>query len=169
VTKTAFRRDYRWQREYLPAVKCILGLYLFAEASWEEDAHHATDLMALKAEPVRVGARVRRYEEAFKPGYSDQFTIRCSRPNGVKTELAKILEGWGDYFFYGFAGYDRGLLCGWMLGDLNVFRHWWQEEYRAFGIPPGERKSNRDESSDFYVYEIAALPRDFLVARETVA
>jgi hypothetical protein len=47
--------------------------------------------------------------------------IRLSRPNGTKTEFEKILDGWGDWFFYGHSISDYEIRR-WMVVDLHAFR-----------------------------------------------
>jgi hypothetical protein len=128
------RRDYEFGRLFIPQAQAIVGQYLAVEeAPFEEDAERNTDLIVLaaKAGQIRVGLRVRdRYylnrRDEHGGLYRDQFTIRSSRPNGTATELGKILNGWGDYFLYGF-GERGGLfriprLVTWTLADLSVFR-----------------------------------------------
>ncbi len=158
-----FHRDFDWQRKFIPSIKRILANYLITEAPWKEDAQHNTDLMVLEAEVVRVGCRVRSNEYAR---YHDEFTVRLSRPNGTKTELAKLLSGWGNFFFYGIANADESDFCAWLLGDLNEFRLW-HHHYLAThqGKWPGVTKPNRDGSSEFQVYKITDLPSDFVRAR----
>ena len=60
----------------------------------KEDAERNTDLIVLKLDAVRIACRVRNHEYITR--YGDEFTIRAERPSGVKTELAKIIDGWGD-------------------------------------------------------------------------
>lgn len=155
--------DKRWSDRFLPHIKRILGEVLICEPPIEEDQERNTDLIVLKMDSVRVGCRIRRKEYAEK--YPDEFTIRFGRPSGVKTELSKIVEGWGDYFFYGFEG-DGDLLSVWGLGNLNVFRLWFNREIvKNKGVLPGIFKKNFDGSSDFLVFKWAELPVDFVVKR----
>ena len=65
------------------------------------------------------GADVRKFK--FSEAYPNEFTIRTVRPSGAQTELGKIIEGWGDYFFYGFADAQESGLFSWALCDLKVF------------------------------------------------
>lgn len=153
---------FAWQRQFLPQVKSIIGVHLIGEAPLEDDAEKNTDLIVLRLEAIRIACRIRTgtYLESFH----DQFTIRCERPSGAKTELAKIIEGWGDYFFYGFGAND-GFLASWMLGDLRVFRLWlWQRLARDRQLP-GQLCQNKDGSSKFYAYKLEQLPSSFVVAR----
>lgn len=152
----------------LPSVKRILGQHLITTAPFEEDAKRNTDLIVLSLNSVRIGLRIRDASYWMKPQYRDEFTIRCSRPSGTKTELDKIIDGWGDYFFYGFANPRYTDLLGYMLGNLNVFRSWRSERLARNNVEPGFLLPNRDESSEFRVYKIADLPHDFVVTRYSV-
>ena len=156
-------RDFDWQRGLIPEVKRVLANYLIGEAPAEEDMERNTDLIVIRLDPVRVACRLRRFEYASR--YPDQFTIREGRPSGAQTELAKVLSGWGDYIFYGFANRDASALAGWMLGSLTAFRLWHARETWA-GRRPGLQKPNQDGSSTFRAYNIGDLPGDFLVARK---
>lgn len=157
-----FDRDFDWQRGLIPEIKRVLANYLIAEAPAEEDMRHNTDLIVLKLDAIRVACRLRRYQYASR--YGDQFTIRAGRPSGADTELAKVLSGWGDYVFYGFAAEDERALFAWVLGDLSVFRLWHQRETWN-GHKPGEGRENGDGSSTFRAYNIGDLPSRFVVAR----
>jgi len=161
--------DKGWSDKFLPEIKQILGLYLIGEPPVEEDRYRNTDLMVLKMDAVRIGCRVRR--SVTERGYqtlkrhNDEFTIRAGRPSGAKTELAKVVEGWGDYFFYGFASADT--LCHWTLCNLNEFRGWFTRYIATHkGEVPGIGKVNKDGSSDFKAFKFSALPRPFIVAKE---
>lgn len=165
-------RDWREDKERagkcMRQVKAILGAYLIAEAPMEEDAKRNTDLIVLRLDAVRVACRIRTHE--YLARYPDEFTIRAGRPNGTKTELAKIIEGWGDYLFYGFTDADQTRLAAWLLGDLRVFRLWLMDQTRANGGKlPGAGKDNTDGSSDFRAFRINELPPDFIIARKLLA
>jgi hypothetical protein len=106
-----WQADKRWSDKFLRDIKRILGEHLIGEPPMEEDAERNTDLIVLRMDAVRIGCRVRKHK--YRDSYQDEFTIRAGRPSGVKTELAKIIEGWGDYFFYGFSNEDEtGLALG---------------------------------------------------------
>lgn len=162
--------DKRWSDQYLTGIKRILGEHLIGEPPEVEDQQRNTDLIALRMDAVRIGCRVRRaYQLDERPEYAQEFTIRTSRPSGENTELGKIIEGWGDYFFYGF-GTDSGTLTAWALCDLRVFRRWHSRELvRGGGRPPGREMSNRDGSSKFHVFTYENLPADFVVASFGIA
>lgn len=163
----SFEADFDWQRALLPEVKRACAAHLICEAPPEEDMKHNTDLIVLKMDTVRIAVRLRRHHYLNQRNYRNEFTIRARRPrSGADTELTKVVSGWGDYTFYGFANGDGSSLAAWVLGDLRVFRLWFNRHIAANGGQvPGQSKINPDGSSDFYAYTIDELPPQFVVAR----
>lgn len=162
---STWKADKRWSDRFLPNIKRLLGEYLITEPPAEEDAERNTDLIVLNMSGVRVGCRIRR--NSYLERYGDEFTIRSGRPSGVKTELTKVIEGWGDYFFYGFSNQDENDLSAWFIGDLKVFRLWFNRRLvELSGKIPGNGKSNGDGSSDFITFKIDELPQEFVIARK---
>ncbi|MFO7899766.1 MAG: hypothetical protein R6V58_11995 [Planctomycetota bacterium] len=161
---TDWQTDKATSDELLPNIKFILGQYLIGAAPAEEDQQRNTDLIVLNMQPVRVACRIRRFE--YLAEYRDEFTVRSGRPSGAKTELAKIVEGWGDYLFYGFASPDGESLAFWFLGDLLVFRRWYSDAVAALpaGTLPGTLCHNGDGSSAFRAFQLNDLPPDFVIA-----
>lgn len=158
-----WEKDKAWSDRFLHQIKGILGQNLIGEPPIAEDREHNTDLMVLKMDAVRIACRVRRYEQQC---YAGEFTIRTGRPSGMKTELAKIVEGWGDYMFYGFANADGTLVEKWILGSLSAFRIWHSYELvRLRGQIPGREKPNKDNSSVFRVYSAFDI-HGFVVATD---
>jgi len=159
-----FAADMARSRTYMPALKRIVGEHLIGEAPAVEDKQHNTDLIVLKLDAVRVACRIRRF--GYFDKYHGEFTIRSGRPSGVKTELAKLLEGWGDYFLYGFADESDADIFAWTLADLRVFRLWFFRRLAGNqGKVPGTSKDNHDESSSFHAFRWDELPPDFIIAR----
>ena len=161
-----FSQDFDWQRNYLDHMREIAGRVLLTEASFEEDAKRNTDLIVLKMDAVRIGCRVRQH--AYLERYGDEFTIRSRRTSGAKTELEKILEGWGDYLIYGFAHPTAARLCAWLVADLAVFRAWFVR--RALGSPKGEVPGVLCDNHDgtfFRAFSLADLPSELVLARGT--
>lgn len=157
-----WKQDKRWSDKFLKEIKGILGENLIGEPPIEEDMEHNTDLMVLKMDAVRIGCRVRRY--GYFENYQKEFTFRVGRPSGHKTELAKIIEGWGDFFFYGFSDKAEVALISWRLCDLNVFRLWFTRKTVQQKQVPGRVKQNRDMSSTFMVFNFDDLPKKFIIA-----
>lgn len=119
VYQNIYQIDRSWSDQMLAQIKQIVGPFLLEPATFELDTKEATDLFILKARDMRIAARVRR------PGYSEQypyeFTIRSRRDSGAETELSKIVNGWGDWFFYGHAT-KSNFIDRWWLIDLHAFR-----------------------------------------------
>lgn len=157
------QRDFDWQRCFIPELKRIVGEHLIGEAPAEEDAERNTDLIVLRLEAVRVACRIRHWQ--YIHDYGDEFTIRASRPSGAKTEMRKLVEGFGDYILYAFADEKEEHLAAWLLGDLSLFRGWFAEQLMRIGKAPGTRRHNGDGTS-FYAFNILDLPADFVVARK---
>jgi hypothetical protein len=155
--------DKRWSDRFLHQIKGIIGQSLIGEPPIAEDRERNTDLMVLKMDAVRIACRVRRHDQQK---YVGEFTVRSGRPSGMKTELAKIIEGWGDYLFYGFSDASEGVVENWILGDLSAFRIWHSRELvRRKGVPPGYRKENHDRSSSFCAYKAFDIP-EFVVSTD---
>lgn len=156
-----WKQDKTWSDKFIPQIKRILAKKLVSVGSYEEDSQHNTDLIVLRTDNVRIGCRIRRFQYAEK--YHDEFTIRCSRPNNTKTELQKIIEGWGNYFFYGFCNENESDLLCWFLGDLCAFRRWFVVQCTKRGSSPGTSRMNFDKSSKFRIFKLAEMPRDFVI------
>lgn len=162
---TDWVKDKQWSDQFLSEVKAIVGATLIGEAPVEEDQERNTDLIVLKMDAIRIACRIRR--NSYLVAYADEFTVRAGRPRGAKTELTKIIEGWGDYVFYGFASADECRLAAWLVGDLNVFRLWFNRQIVACGgEPPGSYKQNYDGSSSFAAFNVRELPDTFIVAHK---
>ncbi|NCC68746.1 MAG: hypothetical protein EOM14_11245 [Clostridia bacterium] len=156
-----YAEDREWSDLYLPAVKRIIGPLLLEETSFEVDTRQAADLIVLKARHMMIAARVRRFGYADR--YPWEFTIRSHRDSGAKTELQKIVDGFGDWMFYGHAGIMPGEIDRWFVIDLAKFRAglirnpctdgkeiWWGE------------KSNQD-GTHFCWFDVRKFPEDILV------
>lgn len=153
--------DKRWSDKFLHQMKGLIGQALICAAPDVEDRERNTDLIVLKLDSVRIACRVRRHK--YLP-YSSQFTLRAGRPSGNETELSKVITGWGNYLFYGFANEQETAIEQWFLGDLSRFRIWHSRKlaYNK-GNPPGIKKANGDSSSWFYAFESRQIP-GFIVA-----
>lgn len=97
----AYESDRRWSDKFIPAIKQIVGPRLLSVTPDEIDCKQAADLMVFTARDMKIAARVRR--PGFADKYPYEFTIRARRDSGAETELSKIVNGWGDWLFYGHA------------------------------------------------------------------
>lgn len=163
----SWQEDKRWADVFMPEIKAILGMHLLGEAPHEEDATRATDLIVLRMEAVRIAVRMRKKCYGTKPSYREEFTIRSERGSGTKTELRKVLAGFGDFLFYGFEHEDGGRLGRWTLVDLSVFREClWEKTFKCdAGIMPGDEFHNTDGSSSFRVFRYCDFPDELVRAK----
>ncbi len=162
LQKECFLQDKGWSDRFIPEIKELIGKYLLQTAPVEEDMNANTDLIVLGMNSIRIACRVRRYK--YLSLYRDQFTIRSGRPHGTKTELTKIIEGWGDFFFYGFCDETEKYIPKWFLGDLKIFRVWFTRELLSRKHPWKEHR-NKDNSSDFISFNLFDMPKGFIVAQ----
>ena len=163
-----WQEDKRWSDRFLPEIKRILGEHLIGEAPVEEDQERNTDLIVLHMEPLRIGCRVRRNE--YLARYGDEFTIRANRPSGQKTELTKIIEGWGDFLLYGIADAANQYLAKWTLIELKAFRLWFARHMASHGGEmPGKQLANGDGSSMFRAFRMADVPANLIYCQNTAS
>lgn len=141
-------------------VKKILGEHLICEAPLAEDQKRNTDLCVINMQPLRIGVRIR--DHRYLHQFGDEFTIRQQTFGGGKTELSKIIEGYGDYFFYGFTNEDKSSLSQWRLLDLKVFRLSLAYKLQAQQMPT--IKQNVDGSSNFCAFKYVDFPQNLIVA-----
>ncbi len=121
-----YSKDREWSDQYIPAIQKIVGPHLLVPAPFEIDAKKATDLIVLRARDMMIACRVPRPakdgERSYAERYPDQFTIRSHRDSGAETELAKIVDGWGDWMFYAHAAETVAAFEQWFLVNLHAWR-----------------------------------------------
>jgi hypothetical protein len=159
-------RDFAWQLPYTTDVRRIVGSHLPVPASWEQDAKEATDFLLYRVigrEVSTVAVRIRRPDVLTNPKWAYwqwQFTVRLWRKSGAKTEHAKLVEGLGDWFFYGVA--DRSgapVVKHWMIINLRAWR-------AALATPDvlralqTEDRDNKDGTTGFRSYDIRSFPQE---------
>jgi hypothetical protein len=159
---TSYTNDRAWSDKFIKHMKHIIGPRLLDVASFEVDTKQATDLIVFKAGSVDIAARVRKHE--YFARYPHEFTLRAARPSGVPTELEKILDGWGDWMFYGYATEAASmrvpppdvkyLVQHWMILQLDTFRYYWQYEQA------GKRCSRRlnNDGTQFLAFDVRTMP-----------
>jgi hypothetical protein len=156
----SYTQDRAWSDQYLPAVRAIVGPRLLVPAPFDADVQRATDLVVMRAQHLDVAVRIRRYK--YLAQYADQFTIRKSRDTGTKTELEKIMDGFADWFFYGFAAEKGAGLAAWVLVDLDLLRSEWGR--RHLSAPVTAPFSNGDGTQGLAFYTRRIRPRVFIDA-----
>lgn len=124
-------------------------LVRFELAAVQDDALRATDAFAVFDGDCRIAIRVR-----FDCSERD-WTVRLSRRRNSHIEWQKLIEGWGDYYLYGWT--EAGVLIDKAAIDLRRARlagilaaqpvvRWWRYE-------------NKDKSSSFLALPIDELNR----------
>lgn len=164
--KGDYRSDRQWSDAYLPAVRQIIGPMLLIPAPMERDVSEATDLIVLKARDMTIGVRIRR--EGYGARYPGQFTIRAKRDNGMKTELRKIIEGWGDWLFYGHASGPEAV-NPWVLVDLHMLRALFIGNPKYLHEPDDVSSGNKynGDGTHFMWFDINHLPKEIIVGKSS--
>lgn len=139
-------------------VKQIIGPHLLTTAPLERDMKEATDLIVLRARDMMIGVRLRRKSRHYWASFPYDFTLRCKRDNGAPTELAKIVDGWGDCLFYGHA--DDAGIDPWALIDLKAFRAVLTRQPDILRKPDGQTSGMRSngDGTHFAFFNRLRLP-----------
>lgn len=101
-----------------------------------------------------IAARVRKYQYANSFPY--EFTVRARLDNGMKTELQKLVDGWGDWMFYAFANAEESGFARWWLIDLHAWR---AALIRDRGSIVKKELSNGD-GTHFVAFNLLSFPVD---------
>ena len=117
---TKYEKSRVWSDRFIPEIRQIVGPHLLEVAPLEVDTQEATDLIVFKARDLRVAARVRKH--GLQGDFLWQFTMRSKVRSGSKTELEKIIDGWGDLMLYAHAAKDENSIERWFLIDLAAWR-----------------------------------------------
>lgn len=160
MSQSEYQQDRDRADEHLPQIRKICGEYLLTVAPDDEDRQHATDVMVtLGACGCRIGCRVRDHE--YLARYPWDITFRYARRSGARTEWEKVVYGYGDWMFYGFASPDNSQIVKWTLLDLGVFRG-----HIIMGFPVPEAKVNKDGKTAFIAFDLRKMPRtpDMIIA-----
>ena len=115
-----YSENRKYADTFIPQIKRIVGPLLLEPTDVILDTREATDLIVFHARDMRIAARVRRH--GYFEKYGHQFTIRARLDNGMETELSKIVNGWGDWLFYGHSDPSSTYIKQWMVVDLHSFR-----------------------------------------------
>lgn len=151
----SYEQDRSWSDRYISTIKRLLGPQLLEPAAHEWDTTRATDLTVLRARNLCIAARVRR------AGYADRYpydiTLRSARDSGARTELEKIVDGWGDMMFYGHADATGDDFTRWWLIDLHAFRAALIRD-RGDDSLRWSQRSNGD-GTHFVTFDLRSFPR----------
>lgn len=147
-----WEQDKKRADVFMPTIKQILGRLFIGEAPVREDQEQATDLMVFTIPPLTVACRMRNL--FYLERYPNDITIRYSRPSGVKTEYDKIVDGWADFFFYGFGDFETGKIHAYKVLTLKALRATFiRDRNLRYVIKP-----NKDGSSQLMCLDVTSLP-----------
>jgi len=150
-----YREDRTWSDERLDIVKALIGRHIMEAGNEIQDMQKMGDLVVLGGKETKIGVRIRTGN--FRENFRYDFTLRTWRSSGAKTEFEKILEGWGDYFFYGFSPERNSTIIDpWYLLSLDAFRHHWRCSRDM--LTHGEVR-NRDNATGFRWFNILSFPK----------
>jgi len=140
-----YARNRQFADAQIPIVTTILRQNLgriikINVAEPEDDMQRATD-MTIQVQGGAVAVRYRRGDCKYR-----DFTVR-SYNNGLRTEIDKLRDGFGDWYLYCWDG-DGGI--DWMLVDLQLVR--------TAGLLEGRiTKMNADGHTGFVVIPLMEL------------
>jgi hypothetical protein len=148
---TNYETDSKLEYKFAKTMKSILGNQ-FIIKDIRADIKEGTDFLIFQLNPIRVAVRLRRFKYLK---YKNDFTIRWSRPSGVKTEFQKIMDRDVDYILYGFIDDKENEIIHYFIGDLDIFRN---KNPKPFSIKP-----NNPPDSELAVFRISDLPASFII------
>lgn len=156
----------RWADQFTPHIKAILGQVFIEEATVEADRTENTDLVLVMA-GKRVAVRIRDLAERAAYNRRNEWTVRLRRPSETPTELAKLMDGFGDYFLYGWGDPAVHRVVAWTVFDLAKVRSWLFAYVMAHHALPGKQQDTKDGSARFLALCIDAMPPRCIVHRQT--
>jgi hypothetical protein len=147
-----------WSDRFIPHICEIVGPRMLEPSSISVDQNRVADLIIVNAKPtMTIACRVRR------PGYAERFpwdfTLRSKLDSGAKTELDKIIEGFGDWMLYGHAG-DYSRLARWLLIDLRALR---AAMISPEHNPRSLRHTPNGDGTYFVSYNVRTLPPSVVI------
>jgi hypothetical protein len=147
----SFGFDLQWARQYDRYVRAVLGQVFIVTADEFKDVREATDFeMVYTMRPLTFACRLRRSKWARRCPLD--ITLRSSRPSGTTTEWQKVMSGFGDYLFYGFADETPPRVSRWVVVDLERIRMANTSGLLRFG-----EMTNTDNSSRFRVLDASHI------------
>ena len=146
----SYKENREWSDGYMPSVKSILGQAMIKESTFKEDTELGFDLVTPSEK--EIACRVRDYEK-YKY-YINEFTIRSKSKYDKRTEIHKILDGCGDWFFYGFTKGDE--VKYWSIINLDVFRN----NYENSNC---KEMSNPCDGTKFISFKFLTFPPDIII------
>jgi len=145
-----YNNDRAIEDKFSTIIKNILGNFFITKQDID-DLEKGKDFAIYHIQPFSVAVRLRRFDYFQK--YRDEFTVRWSRPSGVRTEIDKIRDREVQYFMYGFLSLREDRIIQYFIADLKYFTN--QQPYAI--IP------NNPNDSELAVFKLNQFPKEFIV------
>lgn len=159
-----YHEDRLWSDQFIPEIRQLVGPHLLMPSPFEVDTKQAADLIVLRARDMTIACRIRR--QGYVEKYRYDFTIRSERDSGADTELRKIVDGWGDWMFYGHDdGENPGRIRPWYLIDLHVWRAEMIRNRRRYKL----RQIPNGDGTHFVPFDVRKFPPELLIAASSLA
>jgi hypothetical protein len=142
--------DRAIEDKFAGQIKSALANHFITKVE-QDDLERGRDFAIYYVEPFSVAVRLRRYD--YFEAFSHQFTIRWSRPSGVRTEIDKIRDREVQYLFYGFLSPTQTYLIQYFIADLSKFG-----DQEPIKIVP-----NNPYDSELAVYDLSQFSSSFIV------
>lgn len=153
-----YQDDRAFSDRYLAQLCRLIGPHLLVPSSLEQDMKEAADLVVLRARDLTIACRVRRPMKDYAVRFPNEFTIRSRRDSGASTEFDKIINGWGDWLFYGHATSTFPQIAPWWLIDLSAFRAHLIRKASIKQLKYGENANG--DGTYFYWFRVDSFPAD---------
>ena len=156
-----------WSDRFIPHAQQLLGLTCIGVAAIDQDRKENTDLM-FEVGWQRIAVRIRRLEQRLAFNRRNEITLRFDRRSGAETELAKLMNGWGDCFLYGWGDEASGQIRAYTLLDLHQLRGWLFQYLLTYQRLPSPVMPDRDGSASFLPLCLDCMPGEILRRRVTL-
>ena len=172
--------QWEWANRFFDAIQAaiqsVAGVFVRMEvADMDDDMRRVIDYV-VRVEGGDIACRIRRnmYLARFR-----DWTIRSVVPSGATTELDKLRDGFGRWYFYAWATPNDRDLADWMLIDLDAVRRtdilYCDREERMNDDGTGFIYVTRDELADCITAQMPPPPNpleddgwEFVQPKQTV-
>lgn len=153
--QSSYIQNRIWSDPLLSKARAAVGFELLCIAPLDYDLRLAADLITVRNHPHCIGVRLREF--GYMERYGDEFTSRSGVPSGCKTEFQKILDGYMDWMFYGFADQTKGDIAAYTILDMDAFRFHWANNRDQIEYVEDQRNF---DGTRFNAFTVSSFPPD---------
>lgn len=133
----------RYLKHFQELVKKHASIFIETDIADEyKDTNESTDMIMFISKPD-IALRVRSPKYSYR-----DITIRSRSKYGGKTEIDKLREGYGDWYFYGW-GDGRGKILEYVIADID--------KIRRSGLLENKIETLNNDGTAFITIDIADL------------